>query len=534
MRTYVLFLFLLFFQLPSWGQTSFPYRVELQPVSIPGMPGLHSYAFGQDAGRWLLVGGRLDGLHARQPFNSFPAAANNDSLFVIDPQSQSYWSASLSSLPSALAEQLQATNFNFHQVGDTLYVMGGYAYSATAADHLTFPQLSTLLVPQLIDAIVQGQPIAPYIKQQSDSRYAISGGQLASLNDTLYLVGGHRFDGRYNPMGHATYTQTYSDGIRKFVIDNSGAQPILQSYQTIQDPVHLHRRDYNLLPQIFPDGSKGFTISSGVFQVNIDLPFLYPVDIKATGHQAVTGFNQYLSNYHSAKVAMYDSLHNTSHNLFFGGMSQYYYENGQLMQDNNVPFVKTISRLSRYPDGSLEEFALPSSMPALKGASAEFIPNHDLPMDEELELLLMHRWQSDTVRIGHIFGGIYSPSRNPFSNNNTSVTAADASLYQVLLIKEPLTATEALPGKHSFGFQVYPNPSREAVQVALQLPEAGLLSYFVTDAQGRLLQSGEWECYEAGEALQQLQLPSLLTPQTLQLTIVLNGKFSHSLRLLRQ
>jgi hypothetical protein len=28
------------------------------------------------------------------------------------------------------------------------------------------------------------------------------------------------------------------------------------------------------------------------------------------------------------------------HNLFFGGISQYYYNNGTLIQDDTVPFVK--------------------------------------------------------------------------------------------------------------------------------------------------------------------------------------------------
>jgi hypothetical protein len=56
---------------PSKAQTpdDFPYEVELRPVTIPGLPGLHSFAFGQHNGRWLIVGGRTDGLHPRQPFD---------------------------------------------------------------------------------------------------------------------------------------------------------------------------------------------------------------------------------------------------------------------------------------------------------------------------------------------------------------------------------------------------------------------------------------------------------------------------------
>ncbi len=67
------------------------------------------------------------------------------------------------------------------------------------------------------------------------------------------------------------------------------------------------------------------------------------------------------------------------HTLFFGGMSQYYYQNNTLIQDNQVPFVKTISRLSRDTNGNFSEHLLPVEMQGFKGSSAEFIPNLNLP-----------------------------------------------------------------------------------------------------------------------------------------------------------
>ncbi|MBK8981834.1 MAG: hypothetical protein IPM38_05800 [Ignavibacteria bacterium] len=49
----------------------------------------------------------------------------------------------------------------------------------------------------------------------------MTGGQMGKIGNTFYLIGGQRFDGRYNPMGHRTYKQTYTDGIRKFEIQNT-------------------------------------------------------------------------------------------------------------------------------------------------------------------------------------------------------------------------------------------------------------------------------------------------------------------------
>ncbi len=277
-------------------------------------------------------------------------------MYVVDIATQQSWSASLNALPVGIKEQLQATNMNFHQDGNTLYIIGGYAFSATANDHKTFNALTTVEVPGLINAIINGTAITSSFKQITNDVFAITGGQLGKIDDTFYLVGGHRFDGRYNPMNNPTFTQTYSNQIRKFTIDNSGSQLSYANYQEITDAVHLHRRDYNLLPQVFPNGELGYTMSSGVFQITADLPFLYPVDIKSGGYYPQTQFNQYLSNYHSGKACLYDAVANNMDNLFFGGISQYYYQNGTLIQDANVPFAKTISRTTRTADGTLTEY----------------------------------------------------------------------------------------------------------------------------------------------------------------------------------
>ena len=86
-------------------------------------------------------------------------------------------------------------------------------------------------------------------------------------------------------------------------------------------------------------------------------------------------FNQYLSQYHSAKIPIYDTDNNMMHTLFFGGMSQYKLDaDGNLIQDDNVPFVKTISKVSRFRDGSMIESSLDIEMPTLLGSGAEFIP----------------------------------------------------------------------------------------------------------------------------------------------------------------
>ncbi|MBK9533902.1 MAG: hypothetical protein IPO10_01755 [Flavobacteriales bacterium] len=115
-------------------------NVVLEEITIPNMPGIHSFAWGQHNGEWLVIGGRTDGLHQRQPFAAFLASANNTMAYVLNPVTNEVWSADLSSLPTALFEQLQSTNLEFHQRGNTLYIIGGYGFSPTANDHITHSQ----------------------------------------------------------------------------------------------------------------------------------------------------------------------------------------------------------------------------------------------------------------------------------------------------------------------------------------------------------------------------------------------------------
>lgn len=533
MKSYLNLLLLFFALQTSLAQNDFPYDVVLTPVTVSGLPGLHSYAFAQHNGKWLIIGGRKDGLHARQPFNAFPGAQNNTDIYVVDIATQQSWSASVNALPLGIKEQLQSTNMNFYQDGDALYIIGGYAYSASAADHKTFNNLTSIDVPNLINAIISGSAITSYFKQISNDVFAITGGQLGKIDNTFYLVGGHRFDGRYNPMNNPTFTQTYSNAIRKFEVDNSGTQLSFSNYNEIVDAVHLHRRDYNLLPQVFPNGELGYTISSGVFQIGIDLPFLYPVDITANGYFPQTSFNQYLSNYHSGKSCLYDAVNNKMHNLFFGGISQYYYENGTLIQDNNVPFVKTISRTTRDANGNLEEYKLPVEMPNLKGSGAEFIPNESLPHYSN-EVIKISDITATQFVIGHLFGGIQSSSISAFTDNQTNLTNADPTVYEVKLVYNPSLSIENIDGNNPFSFSVYPNPTKDdTINVSFTIPYQAPLEYMISSLDGKIIADGQIVDFKIGKNTMNFNLESPQNEVVI-LTFVFDNKFFSSKKIIKK
>ncbi|MFN4122077.1 MAG: hypothetical protein ACK4GL_02095 [Flavobacteriales bacterium] len=519
------------------AQDSLSFKIILKPKNIPQLPALHSYAFAQHEGKCLIVGGRLDGLHARQPFNAFPASANNRNIFVLDPMAGIVYSKSIENLPQSIKEQLQSTNMNFYQDGDLLIIAGGYAFAESSNGHITFPNLMVINVPEIIQSIISSDEINPFISQIEDERFAVTGGAMGKLGDQLMIIGGHRFDGRYNPMNNPTFAQTYTNEIRKFAL-NLNTNPVeLLNYETINDPIHLHRRDYNLVPVIFEGEQEGYMISAGVFQLNADLPFLYPVDIKENGINPRMNFNQYLSHYHSPKVTIYDGETKQNHTFFFGGMSQYYYENGQLIQDNQVPFVKSVSMVTRFENDSLVEYLLPIEMPAFKGSGAEFIINMNLSRFTN-GVIKISEIEGDSILLGYIYGGIRSNSLNPFSANQTNQTQADGSMYEVILVKkdnnhEEPTLIQAISGNFSFDVRLFPNPNSGNIHLEFNLPYKGNCEYFITDTNGRIVQEGTIAKTTKGRNKKQISVYSQnLKNEVLILTLIFDNKHYASRKIL--
>jgi hypothetical protein len=232
------------------------------------------------------------------------------------------------------------------------------------------------------------------------------------------------------------FTQEYTNEIRNFKIKDDGVNLSISNYSAEKDTQNLHRRDYNMVPQIFPDLTKGFTMFSGVFQYDANIPWLNTVDVTASGFKVNNGFNQYLSQYHSAKVPIYDSEKNEMMTIFFGGLSQYQFDNkGVLIKDNQVPFVKTISMVTRHEDGSMMEKDLGIRMPAFLGSGAEFIPLSNEAIYLENEIVNLNGFKQGKTLIGYIYGGIQSSEENIFFRNNGTQSTASNQVFKVYLIK---------------------------------------------------------------------------------------------------
>jgi hypothetical protein len=502
MKLSIIFFLLLGSILPLGGQSLSSFDLRLDTMTIPGLPGLHSFAVATHAGKWLLIGGRRDGMH--QKFNAFGTSGANQQIYVVAPELGQVWQRPLSELPDTLREQLSSTNMEFFQHHETLLFVGGYGRSEVAQNHITYPYLTLVDVPALMNAVTSanGTALIQHFQQIRDTFFAVTGGQLLPLADTFYLVGGHRFDGVYSA-NSANPTQFYTNAIRKFTLESLGNDMRVVHKSESVDELNLHRRDYNLTPQVFQNGENGLTAFSGVFQPGIALaPFLNIVEITPSGHAPVNGFNQYLANYHCAKIPLWAQSANETHTLFFGGISGYWLDgNDSLRKDNRLPFVKTISRVSRLQNGKYEEVPFAAELPWYTGTSAEFmladgvptLPNgmvdYDLlPMGEQL--------------LGYIVGGIVTPDNqpNPFVTNTVGNTSASIRLIKVFLEKKTTSNTvpQPLNGYFDLGLTVSPNPAIDFWNVSLNLPRRAHCRATLQDALGRIVQRLDMGEHSAG------------------------------------
>ncbi len=500
-----------------------PFAIILEPLVIPGVGGLQSYAFGQHAGKWLLVGGRLDGLHRRQPWASFDLAGHNNQLIVVDPVAQQRWSAPLSSLPQSLQEQLSATNMEFYQEGDYLYCLGGYGYSATAGDHTTYDLLTAINVPAVIAAVINGEAFTDHFRQLTDPAFQVTGGQLKKIGDVYHLLGGQKFIGRYNPMGpdHGPgFLQEYTNSIRRFQLVDNGETIAVEHEASYVDSDNLHRRDYNAEPQILPNGEEGITMFAGVFQKDVDLPFLHPVNVDAAGFHPDSTFQQYYNHYHCPTLPLYAAAENKMHTVFFGGIAQFYAGAEGLVQDDNVPFVNTVARVVRDADGRMTEYKLPVVMPTLLGAGAEFIPGQNLPQYAN-GVLKLDSLTTDTTLVGYIFGGISSSGPNIFFENDGTQSNASNLIFKVSIKKSRSTASsEPVPVENSLGLVLYPNPSDGSLNVSFSLRQQEEVKLLVFDALGSLLQHKPLGKLPAGEHRIEVAAPGLVRGGAYLITLV--------------
>ena len=468
------------------AQSTFEFTVDT--IRLPDWPALHSFSFGVYQDKVYIFGGRMDGIHEKE--SGFQKSGANEKLYVWNTLSNHISNYDLSILPDSILLPLSATGTSFVQNENQLVIIGGYGQSESGI-YDTYPSLIHIDL-EILDQVVNNQGVyADAIKQISNSKFRTAGAQLQYLDGKYYLVGGNLFEGEYKS-NSGQVKQQYSETATIFSLIK-GANSLNVNFEfEYRDEFNFHRRDYNMVPFVVAPGLVKLMIFSGVFLINENRPFMNIALLDKNGYEDVLNFNQRFAHYHCSKVGVYSFSASEMSEIFFGGMAEYFIDStGISARDPLVPFVSTISKVSKLNDGSYKESFYANQMPGFLGTNSEFLIHRDIPLYAP-GIVDLDKIKNDTVFLGTIFGGIYNPTTdpNPWQNNKAHLTKANPYLLKVHVIKNANPNSSKWIQKHSPNkalFRVSPNPAKDKCLLNIDGLTWSQLSVWLIDPNGKLL-----------------------------------------------
>jgi hypothetical protein len=442
---------------------------------FPGAPRIQSFSFAQWEGRWVFLGGRKAGYHSVGGGTAeFLRSDANREVWVVDTTatpSRTYH-ASVDQLPQSLAvvrSQWASTAQLYFQDGPKLYIAGGYGEDG-AGKWVTFPVISRVDLPQLIESVLHGK-IAPASVSFAESKAVQSaGGGLIKLADGFfYLVMGHSFSGSYTAFeGQGEHnaeaaSQVYLNQIRKLKIaDLSPGRLDVSVVETFEDEDQFHRRDLNVTPILSTNGL-GLAAYGGVFTPQTQLSYSQPVYLFESGKPLVDhAFDQKMNTYSCPTMLLYEKSGAISearmYTTFFGGIGRFswdaaaqkFVENPKVGSKTEPEYldglqwsdqISTIQRNTQAGKVETSEAVQPAGLPGFLGAGAVFIPVPQLKRAYPgTDILDLEPLRGTKTLVGYIYGGIRaSPYRFPYDktaapNNSGAVpTVTNGLILKVYL-----------------------------------------------------------------------------------------------------
>lgn len=478
--------------------------VWVEEISIPNFPALHSGAVAEHNGKWIMMGGRTNGMHGFYPPFAFPANGRQTNVYVVDPEAGSVWSSPIDSLDVRVREQLSSSNMQFAEGNGKMYLSGGYGYHEAIDDFTTFPYLTSADMGCITDSVIAGGDMRPCFKVYEDSLMAVTGARMARIEDDYFLVFGHFFHHRYSVADLGSFIQKYTYQIRKFNIEETADSLSISNVQVITDSSLFRRRDFNMTP--FEDNNeRGLIVWSGVFRDSVDLPYYNPIKINQDLSYNLVESEQKHAHYTSAAACIqtdgyfqeYFPFSNEAH-LFFGGMAEFYLnEQGDVVQDSLVPFVKGFSSMQRYESsyietslgifGNVEQICNESFNPnryafdGYEGTNAEFVANPAIRSDTS-GVIKIGLSLFEPLLLGYIVGGIESTGPNIANMNDPSLSFASAKVYKVMFERKVCGSIEEYAQNP---LKIFPNPSANWVNINTTEP---VVRYEILDLTGKVIQ----------------------------------------------
>lgn len=291
------------------------------------------------------------------------------------------------------------------------------------------------------------------------SYITVTGGEMEKVGDVFWVMLGQNFQGIYSvdpaDYGKWPLSQVYTQQMAALYIGELGGQlsaAVLGSLQADPNTNQWHRRDLNVEPALDTDGSEMLAVYGGVFVPGQIAAFDQPIYLKGpqnplTADATVDSYQQLFSLYDCATLKLWSASQSLMQTVFFGGIGLYYISpnNHTLQKDTGLPFVNTLSVLSRTSTGATSEVYAATPLPAFLGSDANFFPNPAAPRQASgSEILALDQIQSRTLA-GWIYGGIVSPQAQPLGGT----TMASNAVYQVWITPGAPPASFWTPGSAS-------------------------------------------------------------------------------------
>ncbi|MGD1848428.1 MAG: hypothetical protein ACFB10_23805 [Salibacteraceae bacterium] len=420
-----------------------PFTLQINAdTTHSNLPAVQSFVFGTDTlGRWLIFGGRINGFHGfAMPNEDFPYDSANVYLMVYDPDSNTLHSFPASNLPTDLVYPFSSSNQQHWQVGDDLYVCGGYGQlSATQDTSWTHNTIAKVSVSAFTEAIVNQNDanLKSAVVYGRDTAVQVTGGELFAIGNRFYLVFGHRFNGAYSAFFSDTTIQRYTNQVRQFEITENNDSLSLSNYTTYTDPLatnycysQFHRRDLIVAPTLSASLQPSLTAFSGVFTCPHDGIFYHPIYIEPNGSANATvtintSFSQPKNNYSTWNFALADTANKLTYNVLLGGIGD--------SATNAQGWIKDVTCVIRNLNsgGGSVQYTFPTSLSNFSGSEGDFITlaNNKVLAGANGIFDLSFFPYGTAVTVGYVYGGIWS------SDAAGSNTLSTNQIYEVVVTK---------------------------------------------------------------------------------------------------
>jgi len=439
---------------PVLSSNEVPFTIQIEQAAFSLPSGLQSYVVGTSDGKWLLLAGRIGGLHGfNSGTNNFPPDTQNTTIFVVDPTAQTVATRSLTNLAESGMTQTQidllsVTAPQWCQSKDILYMSGGYGVDESGTNFTTKDALTAIDIPGMMHWVVNptnGETAVQYIRQI----FQITGGVMVEPSPNhVFLVFGQDFEGA----NIFTPDVTYSEQVRQFRIIESKRRFSFVAGKTLPatpDPDY-RRAGLNVVP-IIENGRPSFAAFSGSFTTNFGI-WTIPVEINSRGVPTeasptnATTFMQGMNNFNCPTLQLYSQKERNSYTVLMGGISfGFFATNGAFETDAELPFINQVTTIKRDRHGVFSQYLMNAQYPVilstesnpgnqlLFGSSAVLIPTPGLPAYRN-GVLNYDRLKTNSVVVGYIIGGIQSTLPN---TNVESDSAASPYIFKVTLIPTP-------------------------------------------------------------------------------------------------